>query len=401
MTKENLGLDLNTTQGETLGDLLGKPGTVSGWRILAVDDELEVLESYQRLFGVSGWRELEAEERGGEQLQQFRLDTVESGEEGLMQIVDASRSGDPYSVVLLGLRMSTGWSGLKTAEEIRLLDSNVKIVMVTDSSDPAEREIRNQAGINFHCLRRPAVQSQLLQVTQLLAEQWNQSILLQLTRKSLELSKQRYELALLSTQAGVWDLQIQSDELMFDERWAEMLGYCINELDFSLTTWERLIHSEDYQRVMDAFNHHLQGKSQTFQVQYRCKTRAGEWHWVQDTGRVVERDESREPIRMVGTRLDIHQQKTQEQEKELERRVALRTAALLVEAEKKREIVEARERDSIAFRKVRYLGRVLVAEDIPVLQTLIRRFLEGMGVEVEIAKSGAEVGSWRYPGRLI
>ena len=52
--------------------------------------------------------------------------------------------------------------------------------------------------------------------------------------EELELSRERYQLALKSNLAGVWDWDIPSGAVVFDERWAEMLGYTLNEVELNV-----------------------------------------------------------------------------------------------------------------------------------------------------------------------
>jgi signal transduction histidine kinase len=66
-------------------------------------------------------------------------------------------------------------------------------------------------------------------------------------KRELRESRKRLELALTGADLGTWDWNIRTGEVRFDRRWAEMLGYSLEEIEPHLMTWERLVHPEDEQ----------------------------------------------------------------------------------------------------------------------------------------------------------
>jgi PAS domain S-box-containing protein len=123
--------------------------------------------------------------------------------------------------------------------------------------------------------------------------------------RELARSNERFELALRGGNLGTWDWDIPSGRVAFNERWAEMLGYRVDEIEPNITVWESLMHPDDSQPVMEALQAHLSGRTPIYQTAHRLKTRSGIWKWVLDTGRVVERDGSGAPLRAAGTHLDM------------------------------------------------------------------------------------------------
>ena len=155
------------------------------WRILAVDDEEAVHETYQAIFEVKMGDELdeieklmgivvEEDESPPSDASRFRLDHAMSGQEGLQKLIEASEAGDPYAVIYLDMRMPTGWDGLETAERIREVDTEVRIVLITAYMDYSLTEIRQRIGVNFDFLTKPVDVNELLQLTLSLAAQWSQ-----------------------------------------------------------------------------------------------------------------------------------------------------------------------------------------------------------------------------------
>ncbi|MBZ2189360.1 PAS domain-containing protein [Alcanivorax sp. JB21] len=120
--------------------------------------------------------------------------------------------------------------------------------------------------------------------------------------------QQRAMLALAGANLGLWEWQLESDEIMFNERWAEMLGYAQHEVTRSMRSSNKMVHPEDRPRVQQALIDHLKGNTPDYQCEYRMQHKAGHWVWILDRGRVVERDASGRAVRAGGTHLDITEQ---------------------------------------------------------------------------------------------
>ncbi len=125
------------------------------------------------------------------------------------------------------------------------------------------------------------------------------------TMAALRESEERLELAIRGAGLGLWDWDIRAGTIRHNERWAEMLGYALEELDPSFATWEQLVHAEDYPGVHAALQAHLDGDTDVYEHEYRLQSKHGKWIWVHDRGRVLERDAKGAPIRAAGTHLDI------------------------------------------------------------------------------------------------
>ncbi len=137
--------------------------------------------------------------------------------------------------------------------------------------------------------------------------------------------------ALLGTGAGLWDWNIATGDVVFDERWAQMLGYSLEEVVPHVSFWEKIVHPDDMPNVLEVLEAHLDGKTPQYQTEHRCKTKTGEWKWILDTGMVFQRDKKNKPLRAVGTHLDITTRKLNEKklkESELKFRSIFDTAAI-------------------------------------------------------------------------
>jgi PAS domain S-box-containing protein len=132
-------------------------------------------------------------------------------------------------------------------------------------------------------------------------------------QEELREREERLKLALYGADLGAWDWNVQSGHVAFDERWAEMLGYRLDEIEPHVNTWEKLVHPDDMAEVMEALNAHLEGKTAYYESEHRARHKSGEWIWILDKGRVIERDAQGLPLRTCGTHLDITGRKRADQ----------------------------------------------------------------------------------------
>ncbi len=119
------------------------------------------------------------------------------------------------------------------------------------------------------------------------------------------ISGKRWEFAIENSGDGLWDWDIRSSKVFHSDRWLLMLGY--DELDFSaeFNNWKSLIHPEDVDQVLSELQSHLDGVKNTYSVTHRIKCKDGNYKWVLDRGKVVERSDDGIPLRMIGTIHDL------------------------------------------------------------------------------------------------
>lgn len=127
--------------------------------------------------------------------------------------------------------------------------------------------------------------------------------------RALQESEQRLELALTGADLGLWDWNIVTGERTCNARWAEMLGYTVEEVSRQIADWDKRIHPDDLPRVREARQAHLKGETTAYESEYRMLHRMEHWVWILDRGKVVERDAKGKPIRALGTHLDISERK--------------------------------------------------------------------------------------------
>jgi PAS domain S-box-containing protein len=153
-------------------------------------------------------------------------------------------------------------------------------------------------------------------------------------QEALRDERQRLAWVLDATRPGIWETNVVTQEMKVNERWAEMLGYTLAELQpTTFDTWCHLVYSPDLQRAQCILSKHLSGEIDFYECDLRLRHKAGHWVWVNARGRVHQRDEQGRPLFMSGTHLDISERVAAQEEvralnASLEGRVAARTAQL-------------------------------------------------------------------------
>jgi PAS domain S-box-containing protein len=132
--------------------------------------------------------------------------------------------------------------------------------------------------------------------------------------QALHISQERLALALDSTQDGLWDWNVATGACYFSPRWLGMLGYREGEIEPHASAWHDLIHPDERERVLNLLHSHLSGVAPSYEVELRMRHASGDWRWILTRGKVVDRDEHDNPLRMVGTHVDVTERKAVEAE---------------------------------------------------------------------------------------
>lgn len=146
--------------------------------------------------------------------------------------------------------------------------------LLRDMADGVEREINLHAAVDFY--------------------------------HSLRSSERRARSIIDGTRIGTWEWNIQTGETTFNERWANICGYRLEELEpVSIETWLNLAHPEDLVESERLLNAHFSGELPEYDFRCRMKHKSGHWVWVHDRGKVFEWTENGAPLMMYGTHADI------------------------------------------------------------------------------------------------
>jgi PAS domain S-box-containing protein len=138
--------------------------------------------------------------------------------------------------------------------------------------------------------------------------------------EALQMQEERLRLAMEATQQGWFDLNVQTGEVSVSPEYAKIIGYKPSEFETSLQGWIDGLHPQDRDALLKAFRECVEtGGTQT--MEYRRRTKTGEWKWIRSMGKIVGFDSDKKPLRMAGTHTDISEYKrTQEALRESQER---------------------------------------------------------------------------------
>ncbi|UII25145.1 PAS domain-containing protein [Fulvivirga maritima] len=125
-------------------------------------------------------------------------------------------------------------------------------------------------------------------------------------------TKNRLQMAIEGAREGMWDWDITTNEVVFNEYHASMLGFTPTMLKGNFTEFSQRIHPEDRDKTFYALMSHLNNESDFYETEHRLKTYNDGWKWIMVHGKVMTRDSEGKPLRVIGTNVDIHDRKMAE-----------------------------------------------------------------------------------------
>lgn len=132
------------------------------------------------------------------------------------------------------------------------------------------------------------------------AERWRS-----FAEQSLRENQMLLDFALEATVDAVWDYHVPSGTVRFFRHWEAMLGYEQGELQNDPLAWEAHVHPDDLRASDAMLESYRRGDIPAFDMRIRLRNKFGNYLWVKDRGIVVERDESGEATRIIGTLKNI------------------------------------------------------------------------------------------------
>lgn len=118
-------------------------------------------------------------------------------------------------------------------------------------------------------------------------------------------SEERFALAMRGASDGLWDWDLESNEVYYSPRWKSMLGYNENELENNLDTWASLTHCDDKDFVLQKVHDYLSGKTSVFEVEMRMYHKSGHYIFIRSRAFKTMLGSSDVPARLIGTHVDI------------------------------------------------------------------------------------------------
>ena len=130
--------------------------------------------------------------------------------------------------------------------------------------------------------------------------------------EELRESRERLDLALSSSNEGIWDWNLAEEKVYFDSRYYTIAGYEPGEFPEVYEEWEKRIHENDVDACRTGIQRYVSGEQKDFEVEFRFLRKEGTWMWIQAKGKIVSRDDDGNPVRFIGTHADITRQKQAE-----------------------------------------------------------------------------------------
>lgn len=131
-------------------------------------------------------------------------------------------------------------------------------------------------------------------------------------RKKIEValrkSEERLSLAFQGSNDGLWDRDIEKNEVSYSARWKQILGYAKDELEDCFNTWERLLHPDDIERAKQAVADYLSHKTSLYESEFRMLHKDGSWIDILARGKTIPNKHTR----FIGTHVDISKRKKAE-----------------------------------------------------------------------------------------
>ena len=191
-----------------------------------------------------------------------------------------------------------GLSGFDVLEVIRRKHSKSRlpIVLVTprDDNDTINRAL--EMGANDYLTKPINFQLAEARIRTLLG--------LKQAEEARRESDERYVLATVGSNDGIWDWDLRRAEVFYSVRWKHMLGFAIDEIGNQPEDWTERIHPDDRQRVMADMTAHIDAETSHFESEHRMLHRDGTYRWMLSRG-VANRDADGRPFRIAGSQTDI------------------------------------------------------------------------------------------------
>ena len=134
--------------------------------------------------------------------------------------------------------------------------------------------------------------------------------------QALSKSEQRLALALEASELGLWDWNLETDEVHHTQL-RELFGLNPEQVRAVQAHLKPRLHPDDLPALKRALVDHLKGRTDDYRIEYRFRHGQGHWCWIEDRGRAVERDAAGRVVRMLGTRRDVSARKAQQEQQRL------------------------------------------------------------------------------------
>jgi PAS domain S-box-containing protein len=131
--------------------------------------------------------------------------------------------------------------------------------------------------------------------------------------EKLRINEERWQFAIEGSGDGIWEWRPQEKKTFYSNRWLEMLGYKPEEFTDNDYEWSSRLHPDDIAFTFAEISQNLSGQTDSFSIEYRFRNKEGNYLWILNRGKVVERNANGEAIRVVGSHSNISKLKQTEE----------------------------------------------------------------------------------------
>lgn len=135
---------------------------------------------------------------------------------------------------------------------------------------------------------------------------------LRATEEKLRDVEDRWRLAVIGINAGIWEYNFVTGETFISDRWREIIGYPASDMTNARDEFWPRIHPEDVASVRQAMRDYLEGHRSSYRVEFRMQCKDGNYKWILSRGMALF-DQAGKPQRLVGSHSDIDERKRAEE----------------------------------------------------------------------------------------
>jgi diguanylate cyclase (GGDEF)-like protein/PAS domain S-box-containing protein len=328
-------------------------------RILVIDDNPAIHDDFKKILTrqekASPLSEMASELFGAgaaaappdQKRRSYEIASAYQGEQGFALVRAGMRADQRFSLAFVDMRMPPGWDGVQTIEKLWSADPEIQIVICTAHSDYAWEDILAKFGESDRLLilKKPFDTVEVCQLACALTEKWRlakqahlklfqlegmveeQTKQLVTTNRQLQqeiaerrrsedavkASESRYALAAAGANDGLWDWDLERNEVFYSARWKLMLGYEAHEITDSPEEWLGRTHLEDRPRLDVDLAAHFDGREAMFFGEYRMRGKDDRYRWMLCRGLAV-RDGAGKALRIAGSQTDMTDRKLAEEQ---------------------------------------------------------------------------------------